>query len=69
LFSRASTVSSSSRLIVEGVFWKSGVVHSFKTVDPILFVFGSHVLYFRGPEISIRNISWGGGEKEAGVYG
>jgi hypothetical protein len=28
------------------VFRKSGVVHSFKVVDPVLFVFGSHVLYF-----------------------
>jgi hypothetical protein len=44
---RASTVSSSSRLVVDGVFRKSGVVHSFKMVDPLLFVFGSHVLYSR----------------------
>jgi hypothetical protein len=27
------------------VFRKSGVVHSFKVVDPVLFVFESHVLY------------------------
>jgi len=47
LFPRASTISSSSRFVVEGVFRKSGVVHSFKMVDPVLFVFGSHVLYSR----------------------
>jgi hypothetical protein len=29
------------------VFLKSGVVHSFKMVDPVLFVFGFHVLYSR----------------------
>jgi len=45
LFPRASTISSFSRFVVEGVFRKSGVVHSFKMVDPVLFVFGSHVLY------------------------
>ena len=43
-FPRASTVSSSSRFVVEGVFRESGVVHSFKVVDPVLFVFESHVL-------------------------
>ena len=42
-FPGASTISSSSRFVVEGVFRKSGVVHSFKMVDPVLFVFGSHV--------------------------
>ena len=41
---RASTISSSSTFIVESVFWESGVVHSFKMVDSVLFVFGSHVL-------------------------
>jgi len=47
-FSEASTIpSSSSRFVVEGVFRKSGVVHSFETVDPVLFVFGFHVLYSR----------------------
>jgi len=46
-FPGASTISSSSRFVVEGVFQKSGVVHSFKMVDPVLFVFGSHVLYSR----------------------
>jgi hypothetical protein len=29
------------------VFRKSGVVHSFKMVDPVLFAFGSRVLYSR----------------------
>jgi len=43
----ASTVSSSSRFVVEGVFRESGVVHSFKMVDPVLFAFESHVLYSR----------------------
>ena len=33
-FPGASTISSSSRFVVEGVFRKSGVVHSFKMVDP-----------------------------------
>jgi hypothetical protein len=46
-FPRASTISSSSRFVVEGVFRQSGVVRSFKMVDPVLFVFGSHVLYSR----------------------
>ena len=46
-FPGASTISSSSRFVVEGVFRKSGVVHSFKVVDPVLFVFGYHVLYSR----------------------
>jgi len=40
-------ISSFSRFVVEGVFRKSGVVHSFKVVHPVLFVFGSHVLYSR----------------------
>jgi hypothetical protein len=46
-FPGASTVSSPSRFVVEGVFWKSGVVHSFNMVDPVLFIFGCHVLYYR----------------------
>ena len=46
-FPGASTVSSSSRFVVEGVFRQSGVVRSFKGVDPVLFVFQSHVLYSR----------------------
>ena len=46
-FPGASTVFSSSRFVVEGVFRESGVVHSFKVVDPVLFVFESHVLYSR----------------------
>jgi len=48
-FLGASTISSPSRLVhvVEGVLQKSGVVQSFKIVDPVLLVFGSHVLYSR----------------------
>jgi len=46
-FPGASAVSSSSRFVVEGVFRESSVVHSFKMVDPVLFVFESHVLYSR----------------------
>ena len=48
-FPGASTITSSSRFVVEGVFRESGVVHSFKMVDPILFVFESHICI---PEIS-----------------
>ena len=47
-FPGASTISSSSRFVVEGVFRESGVVHSFMLVDPVSFVFESHVLYSRG---------------------
>jgi len=46
-FPGASTISSSSRFVVEGVFRKTGVIHAFKMVDPVLFVFGFHVLYSR----------------------
>jgi hypothetical protein len=46
-FPRVSTISSSLRFVVEGVFQKSGVVHSLKMVDPVLFVSGSHILYSR----------------------
>ena len=46
-FPRTSTISSSSRFVVKGVFRDSGVVRSFKMVDPVLFVFGSHFLYSR----------------------
>ena len=35
-FPRASTISSSTRFVVEDVFRESGVVHSFKMVDPVL---------------------------------
>ena len=52
----ASTISSFPRFVVEGVFRESGVVHSFKMVDPVLFVVGSHVLYSRG----IQSFSYGG---------
>jgi len=44
-FPGASTISSSSGFVGEGVFRESGVVHSFKVVDPVLFVFESRVLY------------------------
>jgi hypothetical protein len=47
-FAVASTISSSSTFVVEGVFRKSGVVHPFEMVYPVLFVFGFHVLYSRG---------------------
>ena len=50
-FPRASTISSSSRFVVEGVFRESGIVHSFKMVDPVLFAFGSHVLYSRDLQV------------------
>ena len=46
-FLGVSTVSSSSRFVVEGLFRESGVVHSFKVVDPVVSVFKSHVLYSR----------------------
>jgi len=46
-FPGASTISSSSRFVVKGVFRKSGVVQSFEVVDLVLFVFGYHVLYSR----------------------
>ena len=46
-FPGESTISSSSRFVFEGVFRESGVVHSFNVVDPVLFVFRSHVLYSR----------------------
>ena len=39
-FAGASTISSSSKFVVEGLFRKSRVVHSFKMVDPVLFVQG-----------------------------
>ena len=46
-FPGSSTVSFSSSFVVEGIFWESGVVHSLKLIDPVLFVFESHVLYSR----------------------
>jgi len=46
-FPGASTISSSSRFLVEGVFRESGVVRSFKVVDPVLSVLESHVMYSR----------------------
>jgi hypothetical protein len=46
-FPGASTISSHSRFVVEGVFQKSGEVHTFEMVDPVLFGFGFNVLYCR----------------------
>jgi hypothetical protein len=37
----ASKISSSSRLVVEGVFRKFIVIHSLNMVDQVLFEFGS----------------------------
>jgi len=47
-FSGASTVSSSSRFVVEGVFRDSDVVHSFKVVGPRLCVFAYEYFVFLG---------------------
>ena len=38
-FLGASTISSSSKFVVEVMFWESGVVRSLKMVDPEYFVF------------------------------
>ena len=58
-FPGTSTISSSSRFVVEGVFRESGVFHYFKVVDPVLFVFESHVLYSRDKSRNkIENIYW-----------
>jgi len=46
-FPGASAIPSSPGFVVQGVFRQSGVVHSFELVDPVLFVFESHVLYSR----------------------
>ena len=46
-FPGASATPSSPEFVGEGVFRESGVVHSFEVVDPVLFVFESHVLYSR----------------------
>jgi len=46
-FPGASTMPSSPGFVGEGLFRESGVVQSFEVVDPILFVFESHVLYSR----------------------
>ena len=43
-FPGASKISSSSGFVVEDVFRESGVVRSFKVVDPVLFVFEYHDL-------------------------
>ena len=46
-FAGASTVSSYSTFVVEGVFRVSDDVRYLEVVDPVLFVFESHVLYSR----------------------
>jgi len=46
-FPWASTISLSLGFVIEDMFWESVVIHSFKVVDPILFVFGSYILYSR----------------------
>jgi len=46
-FPGASTVSSSSGFVFEGVFRQSVFIHSLKAVDPNLSVFGSYILYSR----------------------
>jgi len=46
-FPGAPPIPSSSGFVGEGVFRESGAVHSFDVVDPVLFVFESHVLYSR----------------------
>ena len=46
-FPRAPAIPSSPGFVGECVFRETGVVHSFEVVDPVLFVFESHVLYSR----------------------
>ena len=46
-FPGAFAIPSSPGFVGEGVFRESGVAHSFEVVDPVLFVFESHVLYSR----------------------
>jgi len=46
-FPEAHAIPSTLGFVGEGVFQQSGVVHSFEVVDPVLFVFESHVLYSR----------------------
>jgi hypothetical protein len=46
-FPGAATISSPSGFVVDGVLRKSGVANYFEVVDPVLFVFESHVLYYR----------------------
>jgi len=44
-FPGASAIRCSPGFVGEGVFQQSSVVRSFELVDPVLFVFDSHVLY------------------------
>jgi hypothetical protein len=48
-FPGASMICSSSRLVVDGMFRRPGVVYYFDMVDPVMFGFGFgfHVLYCR----------------------
>ena len=46
-FPGASAIPSSPGLVGKGIFRKCCVVHSFEVVDPVLFVFESHILYSR----------------------
>jgi len=46
-FAGASAIPSSPGFVGDGVFREFGVVRSFEVVDPVLFVFESHVLYSR----------------------
>jgi len=56
-FSGATTVSSSSRFVVEGVFRVSSVVHSLKAVDAVLFVFDSTAFYSRDLQFFSHNFA------------
>ena len=56
-FPGASTISSSSRFVVEGVFRESDVIHSFKVVDPVLFVFGRERSQTRRDKLVLQE--WG----------
>jgi hypothetical protein len=47
-------------LVVEGVFRDSGVVRSFKMVDPVLFVFGSG-------KIDYKRLFWGESGHNSGI--
>ena len=59
-FPGVSTISSPPRFVFEGMFQKSGVVYSFEMVDPVLFVFGLHVLYSRSLSLYMFCVCWSG---------
>jgi len=53
-FPGASTISSSSRFVVEGVFRESGVVRSFKVFDPVIFfIWVSRLVFQRSLVLSL----------------